>query len=393
MGLTIARELLKKGITDILVLEKEQTIGMHASGRNSGVMHAGIYYQKDSLKAKFCQSGSRLMKAYCQENGLHLLESGKVIVTRDESEIDGLNTLFTRAQANGARVSLIDKQQLNEIEPSAFTIDKSIYSPDTAMIDPRQVLSTLEKELTVKGVRILTDCAFQQLKNKTTAVTSKGTIEFKQCINAAGSYADKVAHAFGVGLEYKMLPFKGTYRELSPGANCHINGNIYPVPDARNPFLGVHFTRNVHGVVTVGPTAIPCFGRENYQGLAGINQEAISILGGSARLLLKNQGFRRVAMTEPKKYLNRYLYKDAARLVKQLKRSDLMPSNKVGIRPQLIHWPTKKLVMDFLVERTDNSLHLLNSISPAFTCSMATAAQLVESYLVPEKGKESLEHQ
>ena len=186
-----------------------------------------------------------------------------------------------------------------------------------------------------------------------------------------------------------MLPFKGTYRELKPSSSCHINGNIYPVPDARNPVLGVHFTRNVHGVVTVGPTAIPCFGRENYQGLSGINEEAISILGGSASLLFKNQGFRRVAVTEPKKYLNRYLYKDAARLVKQLKRSDLMPSSKVGIRPQLIHWPTKKLVMDFLVKRTDNSLHLLNSISPAFTCSMATAAQLVESYLVPKKERVS----
>jgi (S)-2-hydroxyglutarate dehydrogenase len=389
VGLTLARELLRQGATDILIIDKEPKLGMHASGRNSGVLHAGIYYQKDTLKAKFCQMGSRLMKDYCRENGLPLHETGKVIVTRNEAEMPGLGQLFIRAQANGARVSLIDKQELAEIEPSAFTMDKAIYSPETAMVDPKQVISCLQKELQAKGIRVLTACAFKGLKNKTTALTEQGAIEFKQCINAAGSYADKVAHSFGVGLEYKMLPFKGTYRQLVDGSNVDIRGNIYPVPDLRNPFLGVHFTRNVHGMVTVGPTAIPCFGRENYQGLAGINRELFSILGGSAQLLIRNPGFRRVAMTEPRKYLTRYLYNDASKLVKGLKYSDLKPTSKVGIRPQLIHWPTKKLVMDFLVERTENSLHVLNAISPAFTCSMAVSKQLVESL---SSRKESLCH-
>jgi len=357
---------------------------MHASGRNSGVLHAGIYYQKDTLKAQFCQTGSRLMKEYCREKGLPLLETGKVIVARSEQEVDGLNGLYSRAHANGARVSLIDRQELAEIEPSAFTVGKAIYSPNTAMVDPKQVLLSLQAELEEKGVQIITNCAFRELEKKTTALTTQGSIEFKQCINAAGSYADKVAHSFGVGLEYKMIPFKGTYRQLSADSKCQVKGNIYPVPDLRNPFLGVHFTRNVHGVVTIGPTAIPCFGRENYKGLSGIDQEVFSILGGSAQLLLKNAGFRQVAMAEPKKYLAKYLYNDAAKLVQGLKRSDLMPCKKSGVRPQLIHWPSKKLVMDFLVKRTDNSLHLLNSISPAFTCSMAVSQQLVED-LLPQK--------
>jgi (S)-2-hydroxyglutarate dehydrogenase len=380
VGLTIARELLQHGVTDIILIDKEKALGVHASGRNSGVLHAGIYYQKDTMKARFCQVGSRLMKQYCLENGLTVLKTGKVIVARDETEIDGLNALFSRAQANGARVSLVDRQVLADIEPSAFTVDKAIVSPDTAMIDPKQVLRTLQQELVRKGVKIITDCAFQGLKGENTALTKFGTIKFKKCINAAGSYADKVAHCFGVGLEYKMMPFKGVYRQLRGDSACHVNGNIYPVPNLRNPFLGVHFTRNTQGLVTIGPTAIPCFGRENYYGFRGVEREVFSIVGGAAKLLVSNPGFRQVALTEPKKYWKRYLYRDAAKLVKSLSPSDLLPCKKVGIRPQLIHWPSKQLVMDFLVKRTENSLHLLNSISPAFTCSMAVAKHVVDTH-------------
>lgn len=389
LGLTIARALLQEGVTDILIIDKEQDLGKHASGRNSGVLHAGIYYQKDTLKALFCRTGSRLMKEYCREKSLLLEEVGKVIVARKESELEALHALFYRAQANGAEVHLIDEQELAQREPSAQTVQKAIYSPETAMVDPKQVLLSLQRELLDNGVQIATGCSFYELKDKSTAITSKGMIAFKQAINAAGSYPDQVAHSFGVGLAYKMMPFKGTYRQLSQASRVKVRGNIYPIPDLRHPFLGVHFTRNVHGVVTIGPTAIPCFGRENYDGVSGINREVFSLLSNSVQLLAKNSGFRRVAMTEPRKYLTKYLYRDAAKLVKGLVRSDLMTSHKVGIRPQLIHWPTKELVMDFLVKKTENSLHLLNAISPAFTCSMAIAKQVVESFLPPSYSRNS----
>lgn len=382
MGLTIARELIRRGASDIVILEKEDSLGKHASGRNSGVLHSGIYYSPDSLKARFCMKGNNLLKEYCREKGLPLLETGKVIVSRNENENKTLKELLERALANGARVEMIDEKQLAEIEPNARSCGMALYSHNTAVVDPKKILAALKDELTHSGkVKIIFDAKFLGVKGSSAASTSLGEIRFDTFINCAGAYSDKVAHAFGIGQEYALIPFKGIYRKLRKEKDSVIRGSIYPVPDIRNPFLGVHFTRNVHGDVYIGPTAIPALGRENYGILSGADSGLFGILFKDLVLFLSNQKFRKIALTEPKKYMGSSFFKDARMLVKELSRSDVVPSDKAGIRPQLVNWKTKELVMDFLVEKDGAGVHVLNSISPAFTCSMAFADFVVEKYL------------
>jgi L-2-hydroxyglutarate oxidase len=381
IGLTLARELVAQGRAGVVVLEKEPELGRHASGRNSGVLHAGIYYAPDTLKARSCLSGNRLMRAYCKEKGLPLVEAGKVIVARSEAEQPALEELHRRAVANGARVELVDEKQLAEIEPAARSAGRALFSHDTAVVDPRAVLAQLRADLDSTGrARIVTSREFVGLAAPGTAMTTAGPIRYERFVNAAGAHCDRVARHFGIGREYRLIPFKGLYRKLRHGAAFEVRGNIYPVPDIRNPFLGVHFTRSARGDVYVGPTAIPAFGRENYGVLGGLDAEAFALLGRDATLFFKNPKFRAVALTEPRKYVPRCFNKDAARLVKQFRSADFGRADKVGIRPQLVDWRTKELVMDFLVEARDESLHVLNPVSPAFTSSMDLARTIVREH-------------
>jgi L-2-hydroxyglutarate oxidase len=382
IGLTIARELVFAGRSDVVIIDKEPELGRHASGRNSGVLHAGIYYATDSLRARSCLAGNRLMRAYCKEKGLPLLEAGKVVVARSEAELPTLEELHRRASANGARVRMIDERELAEIEPLARTAGRALHSLDTAVVDPRAVVASLRDDLEASGrARVVTGCRFLSLVGPASAETSAGTIRFERIVNAAGAYCDEVARAFGVGARYRLIPFKGIYRKLRPGADFQVNGNIYPVPDIRNPFLGVHFTRSAHGEVYVGPTAIPALGRENYGLLRGAGREGLRIALEDAALFLRNRKFRSVALTEPRKYLPAFFHRDAARLVKRYDPALFDAAEKVGIRPQLVDWSTKELVMDFVVEAKDASVHVLNPISPAFTSSMDLARTIVREHL------------
>jgi len=384
IGLTLARELLAAGRENVVVLEKEPALGRHASGRNSGVLHAGIYYAPDSLKARSCLSGNLLMRAYCKERGLPLREPGKAIVARDASELPTLHELHRRAAANGAKVELIDEQQLADLEPCARTVEKALFSHQTAVVDPVAVLESLRGDLATSGrARVVTGRAFTGLTGPRVASTSEGPIAFSRFVNAAGAHCDRVARHFGVGEAYRLIPFKGIYRKLRKDAVFPVNGNIYPVPDIRNPFLGVHFTRSVHGDVYVGPTAIPAFGRENYGLFRDMDREALAIVASDARLFFANAGFRSVALSEPRKYLPAFFHRDAARLVKRYDPALFERAAKVGIRPQLVDWRTKELVMDFLVVAKDEAVHVLNPISPAFTSSMDLARRVVEEHFHP----------
>ena len=379
-GLTIARELVRRGVDDILIIEKEHTLGAHASGRNSGVLHAGIYYSPGTNKARFCVEGNRLMKEYCRERGLKLVESGKVIVAGDEEGIKGIAELKKRADSSGAESYIIDDQELSEIEPCAARRGMALYSPNTAVIDPGEILGALKEELLSSGnVNILFRTSFTDIRGSSTAVTSGGDIEFQKFINSAGTFADRVAKCFGLGERYRILPFKGTYKKLSPAASHLVRGNIYPVPDLRNPFLGVHFTRGADGNVYLGPTAVPALGREEYGLFDDLSRETFSILFRDSVLFVTNRSFRTAALSEIKKYMGAYVHKEARRLVPELKAADLINTPKTGIRPQLVDWSSRELVMDFLVLKEADSIHILNAISPAFTCSMAFAKHAVDT--------------
>lgn len=377
-GLTIARELLEKGVDDIVVVEKESSLGAHASGRNSGVLHAGIYYSPGTYKAKFCVRGNQLMKEYCWDKELPIKLSGKLIVTED-SRLDELYELKSRADKCGARSEIINTKELLDIEPYAARSEKAIYSPNTAVFNPNLILLSLKEDLECSGkVRFVLGTSFTGITGSSKAETSLGSIKFTNFINAAGTFSDKIAHIFGVGRNYKVLPFKGTYKKIVKERDYLVNANIYPVPDLRTPFLGVHLTRAYDGNVYLGPTAIPAFGREEYGFFDDLSLESLSILGRDILLYFTNDGFRTAANNETRKYFTKYMLSEAQKLVPQLKIEDIQDSPKVGIRPQLIDWKTKKLVMDFVVLRDGNSLHILNAISPAFTCSMAFAEHVVK---------------
>ncbi len=374
IGLTIAKELLDKGHKNIVILEKEKKLGEHASGRNSGILHAGIYYSPDSLKARFCLEGNFLMKDYCRKNNIPILESGKVIVAKNEEEIPALEELYNRALKNGAKVEIIDEKKIKTVEPYAKTCRQALFSHYTAVVDPSKVLEALERDLISSGkVMIMKGIEFRELIKDSRLRTNKGSIEFDLFINAAGCYSDKVAHEFGVGYNYKIIPFKGTYKKLKKEKSYLVRGNIYPVPDIRNPFLGVHFTRSIEGTVYIGPTAITALGRENYGILSGIDREVFNIICRNITLLLTDPLFRKTAHSEIKKYIPRFFFEDANSLIESLQLNDIEYCSKVGIRAQLVDWGNKNLVMDFVVLKKGNSLHILNAISPGFTSSMAFA--------------------
>ena len=382
IGLTIARELLKEGYDNIAILEKEKEIGKHASGRNSGVLHAGIYYTKDSLKAKLCLKGNHLMKDYCRQKNIQVFETGKVIVAKNEEETKVLEELHQRALNNGAKAELIDDRRLKALEPFARTFRFALFSPETAVVNPQEILVSLEKELTDSGkVKILKGLEFRGIKNNGEAITSDRNICFDLFVNAAGAFSDRTAHLFGTGQNYKILPFRGTYRKLKKEKNHLVNGNIYPVPDIRNPFLGVHFTKVADGTVYIGPTAIPALGRENYEYFNGVDKELFQILFREGVLFFTNAGFRKVAVSEPGKYFLRSFFEDIKDMINDLSIEDILPSDKAGIRPQLVDWHNKELVMDFVVLKYENSVHILNAISPGFTSSMAFAEFVVKKYI------------
>ncbi len=383
VGLAMAKRLLDLGHQDVCILEKESRVGVHASGNNSGVLHAGVYYPSDTLKAKFCLEGNRRLKAYCHERGLPILACGKALVATQEADLATLDTLYARGTANGAKLEWLNQAELNKREPSARTFgDRALWVHDTAIVDPLSVVQSYAQDIERQGGRILLNTKFLGRKDQTTILTSQGDMKFKILINCAGGYADQVAHAFGVGLDYRLIPFKGIYRKLvAPEGRCPVNGNIYPVPNIENPFLGVHFTRKINGDIYVGPTAIPALGPENYGILSGVGKEALGIISADVKLFFHNSKFRRVALTEPRKYLRHFLFQDAKKLVHQLEPSWLKPSHKVGIRPQLVDMKRHTLMMDFLVEKAANSVHILNAISPAFTCSLAFAESVVSEYL------------
>lgn len=381
VGLTLARELVKRGVAGINILEQEQKLGSHASGRNSGVLHAGIYYAPDTIKAKTCLAGSRLMKDYCREKSLALHETGKVIVAKNERDIPGLETLYKRATANGTPVTKIDAKELSELEPLAkTTADQALYSPETAVVEPKSILESLKTDLTnSKKAIIQTDTTFLGLNGLKQAVTNKGNINFNTFINTAGLNSDRVAHSFGLARAYVMVPFKGIYKQFVSERSSQIYGNIYPVPEIRNPFLGVHFTRGASGKVYLGPTSIPAFGRRNYGLLAGLSfAELPSILLTIAGLFIKNQPFRNLALEEPRKYIPHFFFRDALGLLKELHPQEVKHCDKVGIRHQLIDRKNCILVMDFLSEQDDRSFHVLNVVSPGFTSSMSLAIFLAD---------------
>ena len=382
VGLSVATELLKRQPnSSIAIVEKESAPGVHASGRNSGVLHSGIYYTNDTMKAKVCAKGGRRMIEFAVEENIDFSQDGKVIIATSEEQLPIVDKLLNNAANNKIPAERIDNKQLMELEPYASPDSlAAIYCKTTAVIDSKAVVGRLHEKLIKQGVAFLLNTKFIKWVKKGEIMTSKGRIQYGFLYNCAGAYADKVAKHFGLAGDYELIPFKGIYWKLSKDASYKIRANIYPVPDISMPFLGVHLTKVISGDVYVGPTAIPAFGRENYNILSDIRvSEALPITVKLLEMYLKNKNnFRKMTYLEMSKYWKPNFLAAAKKLMPSLEAKDLVPTSKVGIRPQLININTGELEMDYIFESTIDSLHVLNSISPAFTSSFAFAELIVD---------------
>lgn len=384
IGLTLARQLLEKYPGKrVLLLEKEPDVAAHSSGRNSGVLHAGFYYTANSLKARFTREGNAAMKAYCRSRGLALNECGKVVVACGEGELPALYELERRGRANGVDVRLISEGELAAIEPNAKTTKHALYSPTTATVEPAAVCAALKEDLLAAGASFLFSEGYASRSGPDTVVTTRGrAITAGRIVNAAGLYADKIARDFGYSKDYTIIPFKGIYLKYS-GAGTPVRTNVYPVPNLKNPFLGVHYTVTADRHVKIGPTAIPAFWRENYGGLANFSAaELVEVLSREAQLFLLNSfGFRSLAFEEMRKYYKPFFVGLGRRLVRDMDEAGFTDWTRPGIRAQLLNKRTLELVQDFVIEGDGSSTHVLNAVSPAFTGSFPFTKWIIGEYL------------
>jgi len=379
VGLAVARAArLRWPDASVTLLEKEEAVGLHGSGRNSGVLHAGFYYTADSLKARFSRDGTRAWTELCLERSLPINRCGKLVVAQGPEELDGLAELKRRGDRNGVTLKEVSEAEAKEIDPSVRTHQKALFSPTTASVDPLAVTRALASDARDVGVDLVFGVRAVGRKGKS-LVTTQGSYSPGYLINAAGLYADKLAQAYGFGADLDILPFKGIYLYGDPQVK-RPRVHIYPVPKLSRPWLGVHFTIDVEGHVKIGPTAIPAFWRENYRGLANFNLgEALDILATEAGLFLRNDfEFREIAVEEMKKYLRSVLVKQGARLVDGTPMESFRTWGKPGIRAQLFHRKERKMLMDFVLEGDAGSLHILNAVSPAFTCALPFAEYVLD---------------
>lgn len=371
----------------VTVVDKEPGPGRHASGRNSGVLHAGFYYSADSLKARLSRVGNAAWRIWCAERGVPLAVTGKLVVAADESERAGIEELLRRGRANGVEVREVDRAEARELEPRIRGVGATLWSPTTASFEPAEVMAALAAHAASLGVELRWGETFSAWDGARARV-GEGWIEAGAVLTAAGLHADRVARAFGHGQDVEVVPFRGLY--LVGGAPTGwLRRQVYPVPDLAMPFLGVHFTAGPRGEVHIGPTATPALGREHYRGLSGVSlAEAPRIAAAQSALIRSDPRFRNLALEEVRKQRAGRLLDLAERLAGPVPRGGWR-WGEPGIRAQLA-WRASagperagRLVDDFLISEDARSVHVLNAVSPAFTCAWPFAEQLCERLAAP----------
>lgn len=371
IGISVARELKRRYSDSVVTLiEKEPSFAQHASSRNSGVLHAGFYYTADSLKARFTRDGNAELTEYCESHRIPLNRCGKLVVAQSEADHPSLDVLLQRGRANGVSLQDIDERTAREIEPRVITCGRAIFSPTTSSVDPVAVVRSMEADARNEGVAIHYGACY--LDRTIDGVrTTAGTYRTGYVVNAAGLYADHVARDFGFSEHYRILPFKGLYlySEEPPGS---LRTHIYPVPNLQHPFLGVHFTVTADGRVKIGPTAIPALWREQYRGWNNFKPAEFAdiMLRQTGLMVSSGFGFVRLAWEEIRKYSRARMVALAAALVHDVRRKDYQRWGKPGIRAQLLNIKSRKLEMDFVLEGDKRSFHILNAVSPGFTCCL-----------------------
>ncbi|MBI96908.1 FAD-dependent oxidoreductase [bacterium] len=392
VGLTLANQILERDERlRIAIIDKEREIGLHTSGRNSGVLHAGIFYKPNSLKSKVCINGARRLKEWCKEEGLDLLNCGKIITPQKEHLDSQLEVLNEMGKQNGVSSEIINKQEFLKLIPYGRSASgRALFVPSTSVVKPIQILRRLEKRLREKNVQFflgyhvsfnLKNQQILMLKNKFKKQIEDISLNYGYLFNSSGLHSDRVAKKFQIGKDLTILPFKGIYWGLSKSSPFNITTNLYPVPDMNMPFLGVHFTPTTDGKINIGPTAFPAFGRENYKNLDNLEPSlTINFLKHlTVQWIINKRGFRNYASGQALQGFKPLFLKAAQELIPSIKNEHLVISDKIGIRPQLYDIVKCQLVDDFRVEHSKNSTHVLNAISPAFTSSFALADLIINS--------------
>jgi L-2-hydroxyglutarate oxidase LhgO len=379
VGLASAWQLSQRfSRASMILLEKEDRVGAHQSSHNSGVLHSGIYYRPGSLRARNCRQGKLAMEQFCRDSGIPFELCGKVIVATDEIERERLLGILERGRANGVACELIDRQRLLELEPHAAGI-AAIHVPETGIVDYAQVCDKLAERLQAHGSEIWLDAEVVEIQPGSNGIhleTRQGPIQSKYLITCGGLWADRLIQMSGVAPEAPIVPFRGEFYELKPEAHQLVRALIYPVPDPAFPFLGVHFTKTIHGGVECGPNAVLAFSRSGYQ-KTDIN--LFDLLGS-----LSYSGFQKMAMRNWKTGLgemwrswNKGAFVTALqKLVPEIRSEHLVPA-PAGVRAQALG-RDGTLVDDFIIQRSGRMVHVGNAPSPAATASLNIGRLIVD---------------
>lgn len=375
----------------ICIIEKESDLGVHASGRNSGVIHSGIYYKKGSLKSIFSKEGNKFLRQFCIDNGIGIKSEGKLIVAKNETELEGLFFLSSNAKDNDIEVFLLKEKDLKDFEINAKTFKYFLYVPSTFVVNPKEIIDFLFKKLKDFGVFFLLGNKFKNFVRDGIVLVedkfrNKKLINYNFLINSAGLYADSIAHDFEVALNYTIVPFKGLYL-IYDLDDKFISKNIYPVPDLKFPFLGVHFT--VGDYIKIGPTATLAFYKENYKFFYRFSlNEFWNIAYVFFNLFVKGSKYRNLFVSEFKKNIKYFLYKEASKLVKHIPSIDKFKWYLSGVRAQLVDMDKMELVDDFIIKESKNSIHILNVVSPGFTASFPFSKYIIQNFILNKFKKE-----
>jgi (S)-2-hydroxyglutarate dehydrogenase len=385
VGLSTAWALLeRKQGARIAVLEKEDSLARHQTGRNSGVIHSGIYYKPGSLKAKLCRAGRRRLVEFCRTHGIRHEVCGKVIVAASQSELPRLYDLYERGLANGLNVKKLSAEEVSDIEPHA-RCTTGIHVPETGIVDFVAVCTELRELIESQGgeLRLGTKVdGIQTTGRETVLETSKGTVGARFIVNCGGLHSDRIAILAGANPDARIVPFRGEYYEVKPERRFLVRNLVYPVPDPQFPFLGVHFTRMIDGAVHAGPNAVLSLKREGYYRTSFDLRDFVDTITypGFWRLARKHarSGLEEVYRSFSRKAFTRSLQ----RLIPEICEQDLV-SGPAGVRSQALR-PDGGLVDDFLIVNTMSGMHICNAPSPAATASLEIGR------IVAEKAHERL---
>jgi len=380
VGLAVAREIKRRfPRMELVVLEKEVRVGMHQSGHNSGVIHSGVYYKPGSLKAKLCVAGAAAMVEFCREHGVPFAVCGKVIVATSDDQMPRLRNLLERGNANGVLgLRMLSPEQLREFEPHASGV-AALLVPGTGVTDYAKVCEKYAELIANQGGEVRTSSKVLGIRageSETVLETEKHTVRTRAVINCAGLFSDRISRMAGEHPDVQVVPFRGEYYDLVPERARLVKTLIYPVPDPRFPFLGVHFTRRVHGNVDAGPNAMLAFKREGYRSGDFNLRDTVESLTfpGFWRVAGKHW---RMGKDEAQRSVSKASFvAGLQRLVPEVRAEDLVPGGS-GVRAQAIH-RSGELVDDFQFTQTKRMLHLYNVPSPAATASIAIGGAVVE---------------